>query len=87
MSKDVRKTVSNYETVLRTECEGHTEAVQLRPALIVVVQRSKGRNEVGEKGGERVAVVVLYRRSRRRAINDSGATKIEAIWDERENTV
>jgi hypothetical protein len=52
LSKDVRKTVSNCETVLRTECEGRTEAAQLRPVLIVVVERSKGGNEIGEKGRE-----------------------------------
>jgi hypothetical protein len=56
-SKDVRKTVRNYETVLRTECEGRTEVAHVRPVLIVVVQRSKSGNEVEEKDGERVAVV------------------------------
>jgi hypothetical protein len=38
--------VSNYETVLRIECEGHTCDVQLQLVLIVVVQRC------GEIGGE-----------------------------------
>jgi hypothetical protein len=57
ISKDVRKTVRNYETVLRTECERRTEVAHLRPVLIVVVKRSKSGNEVEEKGGERVAVV------------------------------
>jgi hypothetical protein len=49
----MRKIVSNQETVLRTENEGHTSATALRLVLIIVVQRPRKGNEVGKKGEDK----------------------------------
>jgi len=54
--KESKKTVSNYETKLKTEYEGYLGAMPLRLVLIIVVQRSKVGTGIGERGGKGVAV-------------------------------
>ncbi len=56
--KESKKTVSNYETKLKTEYERYLGAMPLQLVLIVMVQRSKVGTEIGERGRKGVAVRV-----------------------------